>query len=57
MYLQVVRALRIGAAIYICGQFFSYFNGLNEARANGQAYDAEARRCLHEFSLELTGLS
>jgi NAD(P)-dependent dehydrogenase (short-subunit alcohol dehydrogenase family) len=34
-----------------------YFNGLNEARANAQAYDAEARRSLHEISLELTGLS
>ena len=34
-----------------------YFNGLNEARANAQAYDAEARRRLHQISLELTGPS
>jgi len=34
-----------------------YFNGLREARANDQAYDAEARRRLHALSLELTGLS
>jgi NAD(P)-dependent dehydrogenase (short-subunit alcohol dehydrogenase family) len=34
-----------------------YFNGLHEARANAQAYDAKARRRLHEISLELTGLS
>jgi NAD(P)-dependent dehydrogenase (short-subunit alcohol dehydrogenase family) len=33
-----------------------YFNGLNEARANSQAYDAEARRRLRGLSLELTGL-
>jgi NAD(P)-dependent dehydrogenase (short-subunit alcohol dehydrogenase family) len=34
-----------------------YFNGLREARANAQAYDDKARRCLRETSLELTGLS
>jgi NAD(P)-dependent dehydrogenase (short-subunit alcohol dehydrogenase family) len=33
-----------------------YFNGLNEARANDQAYDAEARRQLRELSAKLTGL-
>ena len=33
-----------------------YFNGLQEARANPQAYDAEARRRLRALSLELTGL-
>ena len=31
-----------------------YFNGLREARADGQAYDAEARRRLKVLSLELT---
>jgi NAD(P)-dependent dehydrogenase (short-subunit alcohol dehydrogenase family) len=31
-----------------------YFNGLQEARANAQAYDAEARRRLWELSVELT---
>jgi NAD(P)-dependent dehydrogenase (short-subunit alcohol dehydrogenase family) len=34
-----------------------YFNGLQKARANGQAYDAEARQPLEAISLELTGLS
>jgi len=33
-----------------------YFNGLREARADGQAYDAEARARLRALSLELTGL-
>ncbi|WP_421999951.1 SDR family NAD(P)-dependent oxidoreductase [Reyranella sp.] len=32
-----------------------YFNVMNEARANPQAYDAEARRKLQALSLELTG--
>jgi len=30
---------------------------MNEARANPQAYDADARRRLYALSLELTGLS
>jgi NAD(P)-dependent dehydrogenase (short-subunit alcohol dehydrogenase family) len=34
-----------------------YFDGLREARANGQAYDARARDRLHELSVRLTGLS
>ena len=34
-----------------------YFNGLREARANPQAYDAGARRRLRAISMELTGLS
>jgi NAD(P)-dependent dehydrogenase (short-subunit alcohol dehydrogenase family) len=33
-----------------------YYNGLDEARANDQAYDRTARRQLHELSLKLTGL-
>jgi NAD(P)-dependent dehydrogenase (short-subunit alcohol dehydrogenase family) len=33
-----------------------YFNVMNEARADSQAYDAEARKQLRELSLELTGL-
>jgi NAD(P)-dependent dehydrogenase (short-subunit alcohol dehydrogenase family) len=31
-----------------------YFNGLREARANAQAYDADARRALNELSERLT---
>ncbi|MEZ2142952.1 SDR family NAD(P)-dependent oxidoreductase [Bradyrhizobium sp. DN5] len=34
-----------------------FFNGMNEARANPQAYDADARKRLRALSLELTGLS
>jgi NAD(P)-dependent dehydrogenase (short-subunit alcohol dehydrogenase family) len=34
-----------------------YFNGLREARAHSQAYDAEARRRLWALSVKLTGLS
>jgi NAD(P)-dependent dehydrogenase (short-subunit alcohol dehydrogenase family) len=33
-----------------------YFNGLNEAQANAQAYDAAARARLRALSFELTGL-
>jgi NAD(P)-dependent dehydrogenase (short-subunit alcohol dehydrogenase family) len=33
-----------------------YFNGLREARADPQAYDAQARRRLRELSERLTGL-
>jgi NAD(P)-dependent dehydrogenase (short-subunit alcohol dehydrogenase family) len=34
-----------------------YFNGQNEATANAQVYDANARRQLKTLSLELTGFS
>ncbi|MHC4053699.1 SDR family NAD(P)-dependent oxidoreductase [Bradyrhizobium sp. 25ACV] len=34
-----------------------FFNGMNEARANPQAYDAVARKRLRELSLKLTGLA
>lgn len=34
-----------------------YFNGLTEARADSQAYDAEARRRLRALSEELTGVA
>jgi NAD(P)-dependent dehydrogenase (short-subunit alcohol dehydrogenase family) len=33
-----------------------FFNGLEEARANDQAYDPEARKNLRALSLQLTGL-
>ena len=33
-----------------------FFNGLDEGRANDQAYDATARERLREISRELTGL-
>jgi NAD(P)-dependent dehydrogenase (short-subunit alcohol dehydrogenase family) len=34
-----------------------FFNGMNQAQANPQAYDADARQRLHALSLELTGLA
>jgi NAD(P)-dependent dehydrogenase (short-subunit alcohol dehydrogenase family) len=34
-----------------------YFNGLREARADGQAYDAEVRQRLKAISLQLSGLA
>jgi NAD(P)-dependent dehydrogenase (short-subunit alcohol dehydrogenase family) len=34
----------------------SFFSGMNETRANAQAYDTSARKRLREISLELTGL-
>lgn len=41
----------------VAGKTGLYFNGLNEAKANDQAYDAAARARLRELSLELTGLA
>jgi NAD(P)-dependent dehydrogenase (short-subunit alcohol dehydrogenase family) len=32
-----------------------FFNGMKETRANAQAYDAAARKKLHDLSLKLTG--
>ncbi|MBR1121816.1 SDR family NAD(P)-dependent oxidoreductase [Bradyrhizobium lablabi] len=34
-----------------------FFNGMNEMRANAQAFDADARRRLRDLSLKLTGLA
>ncbi|MBR0938584.1 SDR family oxidoreductase [Bradyrhizobium jicamae] len=41
----------------VAGQSGLFFNGMNQARANPQAYDAEARRRLRALSLKLTGIS
>jgi NAD(P)-dependent dehydrogenase (short-subunit alcohol dehydrogenase family) len=41
----------------VAGRSGLFFNGMNEARANPQAYDADARKRLRALSLELTGLS
>jgi NAD(P)-dependent dehydrogenase (short-subunit alcohol dehydrogenase family) len=46
--------LAVGDALE--GRSGLYFNGLHEARADAQAYDADARRRLKALSLELTGL-
>lgn len=40
----------------VAGKSGLFFNGMNEARANPQAYDADARKRLRALSLELTGL-
>jgi NAD(P)-dependent dehydrogenase (short-subunit alcohol dehydrogenase family) len=52
-----------GAAILhlICGDDVAsksglFFNGMNEMKANPQAYDADARKRLRDLSLKLTGL-
>jgi NAD(P)-dependent dehydrogenase (short-subunit alcohol dehydrogenase family) len=39
------------------GQSGLYFNGLRKARADGQAYDGQARQRLKAITLELTGLA
>jgi NAD(P)-dependent dehydrogenase (short-subunit alcohol dehydrogenase family) len=41
----------------VAGKSGLFFNGMNQAQANPQAYDAVARRKLRALSLELTGLS
>ncbi|MBR0847522.1 SDR family NAD(P)-dependent oxidoreductase [Bradyrhizobium diazoefficiens] len=41
----------------VAGRSGLFFNGMSEARANPQAYDADARRRLRTLSLELAGLS
>jgi NAD(P)-dependent dehydrogenase (short-subunit alcohol dehydrogenase family) len=41
----------------VAGKSGLFFNGMNEAKANPQAYDAAARQRLRALSLELTGLS
>ncbi len=40
----------------VAGRSGLFFNGMNEAKANPQAYDAVARQKLRTLSLELTGL-
>jgi tRNA A37 N6-isopentenylltransferase MiaA len=49
--------LNLAASPVLEGRTGLYFNGLREARAQAQAYDAEARRRLMAISLEMTGLS
>jgi NAD(P)-dependent dehydrogenase (short-subunit alcohol dehydrogenase family) len=41
----------------VAGKSGLFFNGMREARANPQAYDAVARQRLHDLSLDLTGLA
>ena len=49
--------LNLALSEKLAGLSGAYFNGLREAKALAQAYDADARRCLRAMSLELTGLS
>jgi NAD(P)-dependent dehydrogenase (short-subunit alcohol dehydrogenase family) len=41
----------------VAGKSGLFFNGMNEAKANPQAYDAAARKRLRALSLKLTGLA
>ncbi len=49
--------LNLATSAALEGRSGLYFNGLREARADGQAYDAKARQRLKAISLELTSLS
>jgi NAD(P)-dependent dehydrogenase (short-subunit alcohol dehydrogenase family) len=40
----------------VAGKSGLFFSGMNETRANAQAYDVSARKKLRELSLKLTGL-
>jgi hypothetical protein len=40
----------------VAGQSGLFFNGLRQAQANPQAYDAKARARLRKLSLDLVGL-
>ena len=48
--------LNLAAGSVLEGRSGLYVNGLREARADRQAYDAQARARLRAVSLELTGL-
>lgn len=49
--------LKLAVSPQVEGQSGRYFNGQREARADAQAYDADARRQLKALSFELTGLA
>ena len=49
--------LNLATSPALDGRSGLYFDGLTEARANAQAYDAAARRKLRDISFDLTGLS
>ena len=49
--------LNLAISPALAGRTGLYFNGLREARAQSQAYDAEARQRLRALSFKLTGLS
>jgi NAD(P)-dependent dehydrogenase (short-subunit alcohol dehydrogenase family) len=49
--------LHLVAGDDVAGKSGLFFNGMNEAKADPQAYDAAARKRLRALSLNLTGLS
>ena len=49
--------LKLAVSPELEGESGLYFNGQREARADAQAYDADARRQLKALSIKLTGLS
>ena len=48
--------LNLATGTAVAGRSGLFFNGQQEARADAQAYDAEARKRLKRLSLELTGI-
>ena len=49
--------MQLAVSPALAGRSGLYFNGLNEAQANAQAYDTAARAQLRALSLELTGVA
>ena len=49
--------LHLAAGDDVAGKSGLFFNGMKQAQANPQAYDAAARKRLRALSLELTGLA
>jgi NAD(P)-dependent dehydrogenase (short-subunit alcohol dehydrogenase family) len=49
--------LKLASSAEVEGRGGLYFNGQEEARADAQAYDPQARQRLKRLSFELTGLS
>jgi len=49
--------MQLAVSPALVGRSGLYFNGLNEAKANAQAYDTSARAQLRTLSFELTGLT
>jgi hypothetical protein len=47
--------MQLAVSLALAGRSGLYFNGLHEARASAQAYDADARAKLRALSRELTG--
>jgi hypothetical protein len=49
--------MQLAVSPALVGRSGLYFNGLGEASANAQAYDAAARAQLRTLSFELTGVA